>query len=104
MDKVAALIPQTLGGLSGLRTSWLQVICLGFATAYSITVLVTYIVFSGLEDTCVAHDPAHPEKQESEWHKGKKAAFFVVLFGIIGALLCALVPFVRACAQKYYGM
>ena len=104
MDKVAALIPQTLGGLSGLRTSWLQVICLGFATAYSITVLVTYIVFSGLEDTCVAHDPAHPEKQESEWHKGKKAAFFVVLFGIIGALLCALVPFVIACRKKYYGM
>ena len=84
-------------------TSWGRIIWLGFATAYFITVLLMHIVFSSLEDKCVADDPDHPEKIESQWHEGKLAVFCVTLLGIIGALCFVGGPFVVACVKKYNG-
>ena len=103
MSNMVALIKGDLAA-SGVRTSWGRIVCLGFGTAYFITILVTHIIFSALEDTCVADDPAHPEKNETKWHTGKKASFCVVLFGIIGALLFVLLPFCWACWKKYHGL
>ena len=85
-------------------TSWGRIIWLGFATAYFITVLITHIVFSSLEDKCVADDPDHPEKFEQKWHEGKLAAFWVILFGIIGAMCFVGAPFLAACIRKYNGL
>ena len=61
------------GDLAG--TSGVRIFCLGFATAYFITILVTVSLVGGLKDTCVAPDPAHPEKIELEQHGSKHPAF-----------------------------
>ena len=89
------------GDLAG--TSGVRIFCLGFATAYFITILVTVSLVGGLKDTCVAPDPAHPEKIELEQHGSKHPAFVCAILGIIGALLWYLVLFGFACSKKYHG-
>ena len=91
-----------LGGiakdLEGSLTLYIIGLC--FATCWFLGIFITQLVLHyNLHGTCVADE--NTGKIEYKVHRGKEAAFAVVLTGTIVALVACLIPLVYYGAKKY---